>query len=276
MSRSLELTGVPETMLWTLHSRASEALREGGVLDDAKAIAIYRAIDYDYRRSFGPAEPSMALRARCFDDSLRRFLDAHPAGAIVNLGEGLETQRFRVTAPAAQWFSVDLPESMQVRERFIQADERHQHLALSALDRRWFDAVPKNRPVFISAQGLFMYLPGAEVKSLLQDMAAQFRQVHLIFDTIPRWVSLASVAGNGLPRTLHYRTPPMPWGIDRFWIRPTLRRWLGSAARISLRAYPGFPRGPLRPLTALAPRVPVLRQWLPTIVEIDLAQRGES
>jgi O-methyltransferase involved in polyketide biosynthesis len=270
MNESVELTGVPETMLWTLHSRASEALRKGGVLDDAQAIAIYRSIDYDYHRSFGPAEPSMALRARSFDKCLLRFLEENPKCAIVNLGEGLETQRFRVSAPDAQWFSVDLPESMQVRERFIHADEQHQHIALSALDRRWCAAVPKNCPVFISAQGLFMYLPAAEVKSLLQDIAAQFDQVHLVFDTIPRWVSLASVAGKGLPRTLHYRTPPMPWGIDRFWIKPALRRWLGPAAKISVRTYPTFPRGPLRPVTAVATRIPLLRQWLPTIVEVDL------
>ena len=269
MRENSSLQGVPETMLWTLHSRANEALREDGVLDDAKAIEIYRAIDYDYRRSFGPAEPTMAVRARCFDQSLRRFLAAHPNGTIVNLGEGLETQRFRIPAPDAQWYSVDLPESIDFRERFIEPDARHRHIALSATDRRWFTEIPEDRPLFVSAQGLFMYLPKAEVQSLLQDIFANFDRCHLIFDTIPRAVSLASVAGRGLPRTPHYRTPPMPWGIDRFMIRPTLRRWLGPEVKIALDNYPVFPRGPLRLLSAVVPGVPGLRQWLPTIVEIS-------
>ena len=55
------LTGVPETTLWTLHNRASEAARPDGCLRDPKCLEIYRALDYDYVRSFGRAEPSLAL-----------------------------------------------------------------------------------------------------------------------------------------------------------------------------------------------------------------------
>ncbi|NVB37447.1 class I SAM-dependent methyltransferase [Pseudenhygromyxa sp. WMMC2535] len=105
------LTDVPETMLWTLHNRATEAKRPDGVLRDPDAVRIYDAIDYDYERSFGAAEPSHALRSILFDEHVRRFLAEHPGGVIVNLGEGLETQRFRVTVPDALWFSVDVPDA---------------------------------------------------------------------------------------------------------------------------------------------------------------------
>ncbi|MEM8930523.1 MAG: class I SAM-dependent methyltransferase, partial [Acidobacteriota bacterium] len=64
---STGLSGVPETMLWTLHNRAGEAMRPDGVLDDPKAIEIYRAVDYEYERNFGRAEPSHALRSKVFD-----------------------------------------------------------------------------------------------------------------------------------------------------------------------------------------------------------------
>ncbi len=88
------LTGVPETMLWTLHNRAGEALREDGLLQDRKLVEIYRALDYDYEGSFGKAQPSHASRA--VDAEIRAFSTAHPDGVIVNLGEGLETHRFRI------------------------------------------------------------------------------------------------------------------------------------------------------------------------------------
>jgi O-methyltransferase involved in polyketide biosynthesis len=42
------LTGVPETMPWTLHNRASEALRPDAWLRDEHAIRIYRALNYDH------------------------------------------------------------------------------------------------------------------------------------------------------------------------------------------------------------------------------------
>ena len=48
------LTDVPETMLWTLHNRVSEAkLGDDGWFHDPKSLEIYSKIDYDYERSFG-------------------------------------------------------------------------------------------------------------------------------------------------------------------------------------------------------------------------------
>ncbi|HEY8064388.1 MAG TPA: class I SAM-dependent methyltransferase [Methylosinus sp.] len=218
------LTGVPETMLWTLHNRAGEALREDGLLQDRKLVEIYRALDYDYEGSFGKAQPSHASRAVVFDAEIRAFSTAHPDGVIVNLGEGLETHRFRIDDNGrALWITVDLPESIAIRERFIKPDERHRHVALSALDRRWFDEVPPGRAVLVTAQGLFMYLPPEETASLLHDMALRFPKAHLLFDHVPRWLSKATLKGHRL--TPNFTIPPMPWGIDHSEIEPTMRSW---------------------------------------------------
>lgn len=56
---------------------------------------------------------------------------------VVQLGEGLDTQRQRLPLPAATRYSIDLPEALALRERFMPADERHRHLAFSATDPRW-------------------------------------------------------------------------------------------------------------------------------------------
>ena len=149
------LTNVPETMLWTLHNRAVEAMREDGIIKDEKAIEIYNSIDYDYEANFGRGDSSHAIRSIVCDREIDKFLSTYPDGTIVNLGEGLETQRFRFTEEQALWLSIDVPEAIEIRERFIEPDERHLHIPLSALDRSWFDSVPKDKPVFITAQGLF-------------------------------------------------------------------------------------------------------------------------
>jgi O-methyltransferase involved in polyketide biosynthesis len=69
----LKLTGIPETMLWTLHNRVGEAMRKDGIIKDDKAVEIYKSIDYDYEKSFGNAEPSHALRAIKFDQEIGTF-----------------------------------------------------------------------------------------------------------------------------------------------------------------------------------------------------------
>ncbi|TDX66497.1 O-methyltransferase involved in polyketide biosynthesis [Methylosinus sp. sav-2] len=262
------LTGVPETMLWTLHNRAGEALRPNGLLHDPRLVEIYRALDYDYEASFGKAQPSHANRAVVFDNALRAFLAAHPDGVIVNLGEGLETHRFRVAdAGEALWITVDLPESIAIRERFIKPDARHRHVALSALDRRWFDEVPRGRPVFITAQGLFMYLPPEETASLLRDMAQRFPKASLLFDHVPRWLSRETLKGRKL--TQNFTIPPMPWGIDRSEITPTLRSWaaIETVEHFDYRFYRGWRALLFGGLLRLA----FFRERMPAITRVTFA-----
>ncbi len=240
---TVTLTDVPETMLWTLHNRASEAARPDGVLRDEMALSIYRSLDYDYARSFGKPNASHGVRSAVFDTEVRAFLDAHPRGVVVNLGEGLETQRFRVAGDEALWISVDLPEAMAMRERFITPDERHIHLPVSALDRAWFDAVPRDRPVYITAQGLLMYFKAEDVAALFRDMAARFPGAWFAFDHIPRWLSRKF--GRGYRLTKHYTTPPGPWGINIDDLEPTLRDWVPDLAEVRRLPF-RFPRGVMR------------------------------
>ncbi len=87
-----EFTGVPETMLWTLHNRASGALRADGWLRDAEAVRVYRAIPCDYEHRFGWPDASHAVRSLMFDEVVREWMAAHPGGTVVELGA--VTERF--------------------------------------------------------------------------------------------------------------------------------------------------------------------------------------
>jgi O-methyltransferase involved in polyketide biosynthesis len=75
---SVPLDGVPETMLWTLYNRASEARRRDALLVNPEAVRICDAIAYDYLGKFGPPNSAHRLRARLFDNALRPWLRAHP------------------------------------------------------------------------------------------------------------------------------------------------------------------------------------------------------
>lgn len=263
--RDAGLTGVPETMLWTLHNRASEVRRPDSLLIDPAAAHIRDSIAYDYMRSFGKPNPTHAMRSFIFDRELAAFLHRHPGGTVVNLAEGLETQRFRVPHPDALWITVDLPEGIAIREHFMAADDRHVHLAMSALDRRWFDAVPQGSPVFITAQGLFMYLDPAEVEALFRDMAARFPGGWLAFDFIPRWLSRKTLEGWNI--TPHYTAPPMPWGLHGDEVPPTLAAWCGAGVEVEMIPW-RFPRGTWRWLLPLVARIPPVGRRLGGMVRL--------
>jgi O-methyltransferase involved in polyketide biosynthesis len=269
--QSLDLTGIPETMLWTLHNRASEAARPDGVLRDELALQIYRAVRYDYERSFGPPDSSHGVRSAVFDGELRWFLNAHPDGVVVNLGEGLETQRFRVDSDAALWLCVDVPEAIAVRERFIQPDARHLHLAMSAFDRAWIDRVPAGRAVYVTAQGLLMYFEPRDVEALFRDLAARLPGAWFAFDHIPGWISRKTL--RGWWKTPHYRTPPMPWGIDRHLVAPTLRAWVPALTDITTLPFI-LARGVPRMLFKAVMCTPGLNRYVPGITRVRFP--GES
>jgi O-methyltransferase involved in polyketide biosynthesis len=87
---------------------------------------------------FGQAHPLLAQaqapRARRFDLEITRFLTTHPAATVVVLGDGLETQFWRVDNAQARWLSVDLAETVDARRRLLPASERQWTVACSALD----------------------------------------------------------------------------------------------------------------------------------------------
>ena len=262
---SVALDGVPETMLWTLYNRASEARRRDALLVDPEAVRICDAIAYDYVGKFGPPSSAHPLRARLFDDALRPWLRAHPGGTVVELGAGLETQRLRVDDGRVRWLCVDVADAIDVRERFLPATDRCRHVRASALDLAWLDRVDPSRGVFVSAQGLFMYFTEAEVRALLVAIVARFPGVELMFDVIPPWFSRKTVAGWGV--TPGYQFPPMPWGIKRGDLGRTLRQWLPAIRRVETRSF-GFARGPKKLVLAVLSRLPTLRDLPPAIAHV--------
>jgi O-methyltransferase involved in polyketide biosynthesis len=209
---TVKLTGIPETALWPLHNRAAEARKPDGLLHDPMAVKIADAIDYPFELNFGRPDESHALRSVRFDEEVRRFAQQHPRGTVIALGDGLETQFQRVDDGSITWLSVDLPEVIDIRSRFMIESDRQKHFAGSVLDFRWMDQVNDSRGVFITAQGLLMYLQAAEVAKLISACAERFPGAEMMFDAIPRWFSALTL--RGLQKTKAYRLPPMPWALD--------------------------------------------------------------
>jgi O-methyltransferase involved in polyketide biosynthesis len=211
-----DLDGVPETALWTLWFRAAAARGDQRLLDDPMAIDVVDKLDYPFAERFGQLFPAharvQALRVRTFDREVRDFLREHPDGTVVALGEGLETQFWRVAAGTnmerVRWLTVDLPESVALRGQVLPAHERQRVFAGSALDPAWLDLVDPSRGVLITAQGLLMYLPPDDVRALIARCAERFPGGGMVFDAVPPWM-----AGEVRRGTPNFQPPPLPWTL---------------------------------------------------------------
>ena len=176
---TVDLEGVPETLLWTLYHRAAEAARPDAVLRDPMALGVMSAISFPFEERFGKATSAwsqwQALRALAFDREITRYLVAAPDATVVALGEGLETQFWRVDNGRLRWLSIDLPEAIDVRERLLPAAPRLRMVATSALATAWLDEVERDAGVFVTAQGLLMYLEREQVRGSSRPWRTGFR-----------------------------------------------------------------------------------------------------
>jgi O-methyltransferase involved in polyketide biosynthesis len=208
------LEGVSATTLWTLHNRGTEAKRSDGVIRDPWAVTLFDTISYDYRK-FGKPNQSHGLRALAFDGAAQNYLTTHPKASVVALAEGLQTSSWRLdragVAGELTWYSVDLPPVMALREELLPRDERIVPLAQSALDRSWMDRVNPEHGVFVTAEGLLMYLQPDDALGLIRDCAARFPGGQMMFDSIPHWFSRRTLKGFKLSD--RYTTPPMPFAL---------------------------------------------------------------
>lgn len=208
------LSGISETALMTLKVRATEARRPDALIEDPMAIRLADSIDFDFAK-FGPSRrQDMAVRALAFDRETRRYLGHHPQATVVALAEGLQTSFYRLDAADAghefRWLTVDLPPIIELRRKLLPASDRVRMLAQSALDFTWMDRVDTEHGVFITAEGLLMYLQPQEALGLIAECAARFPGGQMMFELPPAW--FARSISRGLIRpSLSYRVPPMPF-----------------------------------------------------------------
>ncbi len=209
------LTGVSETALLTLYGRAYQAGHPDPIIDDPTAVSLVEAIDFDFEK-FGRKGQEMALRSLAVDQCAIDYLTTHPRATVVALAEGFQTSLWRLNRalpdPQFTWVSVDLPPVVELRQRLLPHSARITHLAQSALDYGWIDKVDADHGVFITAEGLLMYLQPSEALGLIAQCAKSFPGGQMFFDLPPTIVK--RIARNGLRSSKRYRVPPMPFSLS--------------------------------------------------------------
>ncbi len=207
------LGDVQETLLIPLHFRARETARPDAIVRDPEAVRIVAAIDYDFAR-FDEARIvglDCIIRSEIFDERVRAFIERHPDAVIINLGAGLDARFRRVDNGRIRWFDLDLPDAIELRDRFLPAGERVTHLAMSMFDAAWLEqvAAPPGTPVLVIAEGLFCYCEEADIRRLFAAVAARWPGAHVLFQSIsPRYVGREADVG-----AVNLTRAKLRWGV---------------------------------------------------------------
>ncbi|HEX6354902.1 class I SAM-dependent methyltransferase [Actinophytocola sp.] len=208
---AVRLGTVQETLLLTLYGRARDLGARRPMLADRKSAELVARIDYDFTKFRGASLPLAVLRTAMFDVWVRRFLDEHPEGTVVELGVGLNTRSDRVDNGRARFFDLDLPDAIALRRRFFHDTERFTMLAGSLVDPDWIDQVAAAPgPYFFVSEGVLTYLTEDKARTALRQVATRFPGSLVAFDTGGR----AAIDRQDRNPVLEVLSARMHWACD--------------------------------------------------------------
>lgn len=184
MAEKIKLTGVPETMLQTIYARAKES-KGRGAIHDSKAEVIISSVDYDFSLADKDAAMHSGVIARTIvlDKLTKDWLAKNTGAIVVNIACGLDTRCYRMKG-YAHWYNLDLPETMEVREKLLPEDGAISQLAMSAMDD-WGEMISeRDTPVLVIIEGLTMYLTESDVKRIFEVISARFDKVTVFVEVM--------------------------------------------------------------------------------------------
>jgi O-methyltransferase involved in polyketide biosynthesis len=188
----LEQDSIEETMLGPLWARATYSKLYPEILDDQQAIQIIEKMDYDFTelskflgewRSLG-----LMIRAKSFDEAIKKYIKDHPNSSVVNIGCGLDTTYSRVDNGFIKWFNLDLPTAIKYRNQYITEPTRCKNLSKSVFDYSWMDDIeftPENG-IILFAGGFVYYFEKEKIRKLITYMADKFPGGEFVFEGISK------------------------------------------------------------------------------------------
>lgn len=162
--------------------RARESARPDRLFYDPLAgrLAGAEGVELMARMEDGlPANPTLSIRTRFFDDVLTRALTDHPIGQVVILAAGMDTRAFRMSLPTV--FEIDHPDLLDVKNARLNeaaAQPLARRVTVGAdLTGQWADHLVRSgfharTPTVFLAEGLLGYLDEPDVHRLLEALDA--------------------------------------------------------------------------------------------------------
>ena len=171
---------VAETLIIPLYFRARQSGRPDALLVDKAATELVEKIDFDFSRIKLQKhdEAALILRVREFDRMAADFLTRNPDATVVHIGCGLDTRFERLDNGKVQWFDLDLPEVIRLRNQLGLIEKGRYHtISSSVFDFKWIEDLShtKHKAMLFIAEGVLEYFQEDQVKSLILKLRAVSR-----------------------------------------------------------------------------------------------------
>lgn len=182
----LKLGSVQKTLLLPLWGRAIETQKPKPLLTDNKAVTIINSIPYDFSVIAENIHPLTRIgwvaRSIYFDKKIKEFISVFPDATIVNVGCGLDTTYDRVDNGKILWYDLDLPDTIELRNKYISETDRCRFIPKSVLDKSWYEAIDKKSKVMFLIAGVLYYFDENEIKGMFNDFHTYIPGLEIVLD----------------------------------------------------------------------------------------------
>lgn len=192
----MKLTDVSRTAIVTLRSHVLESQKNKPLINDPMAkYCLDKLFSFATEEEkillFNRKLPSdltshIAMRARKYDSIVNDYISKNPSSPVVNLGCGFDTRYWRIDHKKCTYIELDLPELVEIKKDILKDHLSYELIGCSALDSLWIDRVTSkgNRNFLLIAEGLFMYLPKADVIHLFKTFSERFYHSRIVLEVV--------------------------------------------------------------------------------------------
>lgn len=213
MNNKVVLTKEMETLLIPLYGKAMQGRKRSPILIDPKAREIVENIDYNFVALKIPKKTNtmMCMRAKLLDDFTIQYLEKKKDCAVYHLGCGLDSRNNRVNNTDVDWYDLDYPEVITIREKFYPETDKYHLIASSVTNWKWIKEIPvHHQNNLVIAEGLLMYLREEEIKKLLFLLKEKLGNYTLVFDAFNTFTAKKVNNHPSIKKT----KASIHWGID--------------------------------------------------------------
>lgn len=199
---------VNKTLYIPLYGKA-QVSKKGIILTDSMAEKIWDKEGFEIK---GKSKSkwlcyNMAMRARVFDDWVRRMIELHRGATVFHIGCGLDSRCLRINAQETEWYDCDFSDVIDSRKNYYNETDCYLMKKLDASNQEDLLSLPDATCAIVVLEGISMYLTDDQLTTLLRILSEKYREIHILLDVYTTFGARAS----------KYKNPVNDVGVTRLY-----------------------------------------------------------
>lgn len=184
MNKENLLSGVEDTLYIPLVARIFASEKFPNYFYDEKALSLKQYIPTNLIEKNASEYFHMAsvCRQDVIDKKIIKFLEENENCNVVFLGAGLETAYNRINNKKANFYQVDLPSVIEIRNRILGNAENEKLISGDMFTLGWIKEIDTELPTMIAVSGVYQYFNKEKIVEMIKKMKSLLPKGELVFD----------------------------------------------------------------------------------------------